>query len=52
LILERGRSRYCGPVADARNAFAELSAEASLEEIFFHVTEGRAPVPPVEQPTI
>ncbi|HEY3967929.1 MAG TPA: ABC transporter ATP-binding protein [Planctomycetaceae bacterium] len=51
LILERGRSRYCGPVAEARTAFSSLSAEASLEEIFFHVTEGGAPVPRVDQPT-
>lgn len=51
LILERGRSRYCGPVSDARTAFADLSAEASLEEIFFHVTEGGATVPQADQPT-
>ena len=51
LILERGRSRYCGPVAEARMAFSSLSAEASLEEIFFHVTEGGATVPQVDQPT-
>ena len=34
-----------------RTAFSSLSAEASLEEIFFHVTEGTAAVPHVDQPT-
>jgi ABC-2 type transport system ATP-binding protein len=42
LIVERGRSRFFGPIGDARSAFAGLSGDASLEVIFFHVTEGAA----------
>lgn len=49
LILERGHSRYFGPVDQARTVFADLSEEASLEEIFFRVTEGETPPPPVEK---
>jgi ABC-2 type transport system ATP-binding protein len=44
LILHRGRSLFCGPVAEARAAYAGLSGEASLEEIFFRATEGGSPV--------
>jgi ABC-2 type transport system ATP-binding protein len=40
LILERGRSRFCGPVSEARALFADHTGEASLEEVFFRVTEG------------
>jgi ABC-2 type transport system ATP-binding protein len=40
LILNRGRALFCGPIAEARSHFADLSAEASLEEIFFRATEG------------
>ena len=40
LILERGRSRFCGPVSEARAQFADHTGEASLEEVFFRVTEG------------
>lgn len=40
LILERGKSRFCGPIAEARTAFAGLAGDASLEEVFFRATEG------------
>jgi ABC-2 type transport system ATP-binding protein len=40
LILHRGRSLFCGPIADARTAFAGLPPDASLEEVFFRATEG------------
>ncbi|HRI87108.1 MAG TPA: ABC transporter ATP-binding protein [Candidatus Hydrogenedentes bacterium] len=40
LILHKGRSLYFGRMSEARNAFAELGGDASLEEIFFHATEG------------
>ncbi len=40
LILDQGRARFCGPIADARSAYADVSAEKSLEEIFFRATEG------------
>ena len=45
LILERGRSRFCGPVSAARALFADHTGEASLEEVFFRATEG-APTEP------
>ncbi len=44
LILHRGRSLFCGPVSEARTAYAGLTGEASLEEIFFRATEGSAPI--------
>ena len=43
LILHRGKSLFCGPVAEARAAYAGLTGEASLEEIFFRATEGELP---------
>jgi len=51
LILERGHSRYFGPVSDVRSAFADLSEEASLEEVFFHVTERTPPGPQIDKQT-
>lgn len=42
LILHRGKQLYCGPVSQARGAFSDLSEDATLEEVFFHATEGRA----------
>ena len=42
LILEKGRSKFCGPVSEARAAFADHTGEASLEEVFFRATEGVA----------
>lgn len=42
LILDRGQSRFFGPIADAKTAFAELSEDRSLEEVFFRATEGNA----------
>lgn len=41
LILHRGRSLFFGPIAQARAAFADLDADASLEEVFFRATEER-----------
>ena len=40
LILERGRSIFCGPMSAARALFADDTGEASLEEVFFRATEG------------
>lgn len=45
LIIHRGRRLFCGPMADARAAFAGLDADASLEEVFFRATEDPAPPP-------
>ena len=42
LILERGKNRFCGTMAEVRQAFGNLSSDMSLEEIFFRATEGDA----------
>ena len=39
LILNHGRRLYFGRVGEARAAFADLSTDASLEEVFFRATE-------------
>ncbi len=41
LILSSGNQMFCGTIAEARTAYEELGSEASLEEVFFHATEGR-----------
>ena len=40
LILHRGKRLFFGPVSEARGAFAEMSADAPLEDVFFRLTEG------------
>lgn len=42
LILHKGKRLYFGSMSDARTAFAGIGGDASLEEIFFHATEGSA----------
>jgi ABC-2 type transport system ATP-binding protein len=42
LILHHGRRIFFGPVQDARTAFASVSGDSSLEEVFFRATEGEA----------
>jgi ABC-2 type transport system ATP-binding protein len=42
LILHHGRSRFFGPIADARTAFAGLADDAKLEEIFFRAIDTTA----------
>ena len=42
LILDRGRSRFFGPIAQARTAFAGLADDAKLEEIFFRAIDPEA----------
>ncbi len=42
LILHHGRRLFFGRVEDARAAFASVSGDASLEELFFRATEGEA----------
>jgi ABC-2 type transport system ATP-binding protein len=42
LILDRGRPRFSGTMADARAACAGGAADSSLEDVFFTVTEGAA----------
>jgi len=53
LVLHRGRRLFLGPVQEARTAVAEMSADASLEDVFFRLTEGAAlapaSVPPAPQ---
>jgi ABC-2 type transport system ATP-binding protein len=41
LILHHGRRLFFGPVQEARTAFATVSGDASLEELFFRATEGK-----------
>ena len=43
LVLHRGRRLFFGTIADARAAAAAIRADASLEDVFFHLTEGEAP---------
>jgi ABC-2 type transport system ATP-binding protein len=40
LILSKGRCKFFGPLDELRSAFGELSGDASLEEVFFHATDG------------
>jgi ABC-2 type transport system ATP-binding protein len=40
LILHHGRRIFFGRVEDARTAFATVSSDPSLEEMFFRATEG------------
>ncbi|MGA2584278.1 MAG: ABC transporter ATP-binding protein [Tepidisphaeraceae bacterium] len=42
LILNHGRRIFFGPVEEARIAFANVSGDASLEEMFFRATAGKA----------
>jgi ABC-2 type transport system ATP-binding protein len=44
LILHHGRRLFFGRVEDAKAAFATVSGDASLEEVFFRATEGDAAV--------
>jgi ABC-2 type transport system ATP-binding protein len=48
LILDHGQSRFFGPIAEARTAFAGLAADAKLEEVFFRAidTESGEDAPP------
>ena len=39
LILHRGQRLFVGRIEAARGAFADLGADASLEEVFFRATE-------------
>jgi ABC-2 type transport system ATP-binding protein len=42
LILERGKRRFWGTMADLRQTYDDLTGDATLEEIFFRATEGDA----------
>src|SRR5262245_15302004 len=42
LTLHHGRSRFFGPIAAARTAFAGLADDAKLEEIFFRAIDAPA----------
>lgn len=42
LILHKGKRIYFGSMSGARTAFTGVGGDASLEEIFFHATEGSA----------
>ena len=42
LILHKGQRLFFGPIKEARAAFDASDSDLSLEEIFFHATEGQA----------
>ena len=42
LILDHGRRIFFGPIEQARIAFPNVSGNASLEEMFFRATAGKA----------
>lgn len=42
LILHRGQKLLFGPMADVRHQYADLSPDATLEEVFFRATEPSA----------
>lgn len=42
LILHKGKKVFFGRMDEARTAFSGVGGDASLEEIFFHATEGSA----------
>lgn len=42
LILHKGKRIFFGRMDEARTAFSGVGGDASLEEIFFHATEGSA----------
>jgi ABC-2 type transport system ATP-binding protein len=50
LILNQGVCRFFGPLPELRSAFSEVSAGASLEDLFFHATDGEQPAE-APQPT-
>ena len=52
LILSSGNQLVFGSIAEARGAFAELGGDASLEEVFFHATEGNPTALPPEPTAI
>lgn len=45
LILHRGQRLFFGRMSEARAVFADINADASLEEVFFRATEAQAPPP-------
>ena len=53
LILHHGRRLFFGLIEEARSAFAGLDKDASLEELFFRLTEGTPsnPAAPVHSET-
>ena len=44
LVLHRGRRLFFGPIGEARGTVKELRADASLEDVFFGLTEGMTKV--------
>ncbi len=38
LVLDRGKTRFFGPLEEARQRLAETHANASLEDVFFQIT--------------
>ena len=44
LILHRGKRLFFGSIDEARAAVAHAGGDASLEDVFFHVTEGNTSI--------
>lgn len=42
LVLDRGKTRFFGPIEEARRQLAETHENASLEDVFFQITRGGA----------
>lgn len=44
LILHRGKRMFFGTLMEARTAFGDFDGNARLEDVFFRITEGGAPL--------
>src|SRR5262249_33940829 len=51
LIIVKGKCKFVGPISEARKAFAGISGDASLEDLFFRATEN-APPPVIPTPDV
>ncbi len=51
LVMHRGRSLFCGAVSEARQ-IAASAAGSTLEDIFFHITEGGTIGPKIIEPKV
>jgi ABC-2 type transport system ATP-binding protein len=47
LIMNRGERLFYGTIDEARREFARADGQSSLEDVFFHITEGGDPAPDV-----
>ncbi len=52
LVIHQGRQLYYGELEGVRSLAADLPDDASLEDVFFHATEGGGKARAVEQPPV